>query len=94
MNESLTIRIRLFGAFRTFSSYFENSDQLELSCSNPCTIADVRIAFQQLLQTRCPIFNEALLRQSAFANQESILTDTTVINQSIDLIILPPISGG
>jgi molybdopterin converting factor small subunit len=90
----LNIRIHLFGAFRNFSKYFENKDKIELQFDSSCTVAELRIAFEKVLQAHCPDFNELLLKQSVFANENNILSEAEILEKSLELVILPPISGG
>lgn len=94
MSESLTVTIQFFGAFRNFANSFGSKNYVEIPCDCPCSVAQIRIVFKQLLQTCCPLFNESLLEHSVFASENSILSETTVINQSSQLTILPPVSGG
>jgi hypothetical protein len=90
----LRVKINLFGAFRNFSKYFDNKDHVEFFFENPCDVKQIRLAFNNLLTANIPDFDELLLVQSVFADEEQILPETTQFNRSVDLIILPPISGG
>ncbi len=92
--ESFIVTIQLFGAFRNFSNSFGNASHVEINCGHPCSIAEIRVAFKQRLQECCPLFDASLLAHSVFANENSILPETTLINQSTQLVILPPTSGG
>lgn len=92
--QSFTVTIQFFGAFRNFANAFGNANHVEIYWDNPCSIAQIRNALKQLLQESCPLFNESLLEHSVFASEKSILSETTLIAQPIQLMVLPPISGG
>ncbi|MGA2654967.1 MAG: MoaD/ThiS family protein [Gammaproteobacteria bacterium] len=90
---AITVTIQLFGAFRNYSSYFENNC-VELEYDNPCEIREIRQMFKKALEEKSSEFNEPLLNQSVFANDKNILSERTIINESTRLVVLPPISGG
>lgn len=94
MDNTLQITVKLFGSFRNFSKYFNGSNQLALQLTSPCTIAEIRDEFHRKLQLSCPDYNEKLLAFSLFANDEAILPETTQINETMELSIIPPVSGG
>ena len=94
MTDTLRITIHFFGAFRQFSKYFNDENHFTLKFCKPCTIADIRAEFNQQLKIHCRHYNEQLLMQSFFANDDRILHDVTLINTSVELCIIPPVSGG
>lgn len=94
VSNSFTVTIQFFGAFRNFANDFGNTNHVEIHCEHPCSITQIRIAVKKLLQDRCPLFNESLLEHSVFANENSILPETTQVDHAMQLMILPPISGG
>lgn len=94
MSDPLIITINLFGPFRIFSKYFDNSNQVTLQVLPPCTVLDIRHEFNKQLLSNCSDYNENLLAQSFFADDENILSDNHEIKTSTKLCIIPPVCGG
>lgn len=83
MND-INIKIRLFGAFRKYGE--------ELSFTVPAEggLSAVRQKLESLVSTN----DKALIKSSAFANDERILDEKDSITQDERLAILPPVCGG
>jgi molybdopterin converting factor small subunit len=84
MNE---IAVRLFGAFR------DQADGAEIRVTLPreATVETLREAFGQALTSDNA---RSLLRASAFATDDSILSESDPVPTDRDIAILPPVCGG
>jgi len=83
MND-INIKIRLFGAFRKYGE--------EISFTVP---AEGGLpAVRQKLESLVSANDKALVKSSAFANDERILDENASISQDACLAILPPVCGG
>lgn len=80
----INIKIRLFGAFRKYGE--------ELSFTVPAEggLSAVRQKLESLVSAN----DKALIKISAFANDERILDEKDSITQDARLAILPPVCGG
>lgn len=90
----VTVRIRLFGAFRKYS----NGDELALEVARGTTVAALRERLGDALRRGCAAFAEqALLDVSVLADDERILDDGDAVGLGADrvaLAVLPPVCGG
>ena len=87
----MNIQVKLFGAFRDWSS----SGSVRLELPTEANVADVRrVLGEQLQQLRPHVDSNALLSDSVFADDESTLLETDPIRPGQDLAILPPVCGG
>ncbi|MFN8370696.1 MAG: MoaD/ThiS family protein [Bacteriovoracaceae bacterium] len=85
------IKVRIFGAFR---KYFE-APTLEITLEEQVTVSSFKQIFQKNLKALNCNFNEdKLVEESAIASEDEILTDNFIINQIMNLAILPPVCGG
>ncbi|TNE32306.1 MAG: hypothetical protein EP349_02015 [Alphaproteobacteria bacterium] len=80
----IDIHIRLFGAFR------KNGQSLTLCLPAGSTIASVK----QQISLQFTETEAALVFDSVLADEESILPDGFVLENNINLSILPPVCGG
>lgn len=91
MVQNLKVEIALFGAFRKF----ETGQPLIVELPQDATLCDLRQALGAELSRRDPAFNQqALLDQSALADDHQILHNDWRLEQNTRLAILPPVSGG
>ena len=79
---AITIHIKFFGAFRKFG------EGLNFSVPTGSTIAAVKTVLQSKLDGSC------LVLDSALANDNTILRDSYVLDDNVELSILPPVCGG
>lgn len=87
----LEIHVRLFGAFRDFGS----KPELLLECAPGTSIAELRLRMQAQLDSLRPgAHAEGLLKQSVFADEQSILGEDFRLERSQQLAIIPPVCGG
>ena len=77
-----SIRVRLFGAFRNYQ------DELNLEIDSQATVQDLRRALLDYFD------NQALVMQSAIADEWQILMPDELIGSRTWLAILPPVCGG
>lgn len=84
----MNITIRCFGVFRQFGG------QIALSVPEGATVRDLRPLLSENLRRRDPGFNVALVEYSRFAQTSEILEETALVAQAMDIVILPPVSGG
>ena len=91
MNQSLVLRVRLFGAFRNLSE----SNEVELKVFGKATIHDIKNELASVLKNTDANFDIGkLLSRSVVADQDHILEDSDVIEHETYLSILPPVCGG
>lgn len=81
MND-IKIHIKFFGYFRKFG------DGLDLSVPTESTIEKIKSIIQHKLD------GEKLVLDSVLANSTDILQDDYILDQDIELSILPPVCGG
>ena len=78
----ITLKIKPFGAFRTFG------DSIELSVPSGSSIATIKT----LLQTK--LNDNILVSDSVLADNDAILRDEDILDSDTALSILPPVCGG
>ena len=86
----IELQIRLFGAFRACT----NGETLSLSVPEATTVATLRGLLERELGRLYPAFNAALVADSAFADDRRNLDEKTVLSDSMNIAILPPVCGG
>ncbi len=84
----MNITIRCFGVFRQFG------EQIALSVSQDARLADLHRALGEAIGRIDPAFNTELIENSRFAHASEILEETAAIEEAMDIVILPPVSGG
>lgn len=80
----IKITMKLFGAFRAYG------DVAEFTVAGGSSVAEIKKALVELIGERA----QALVLDSAVANDETILDGAHVINHDVRLSILPPVCGG
>lgn len=83
-----TVSIQLFGAFRQFG----DTGEVTLAVPEQACIADVREAMRLHYAGNDKAL--ALLRASAFADDERVLDDAEAVPTRSALAVLPPVCGG
>ncbi len=87
----ITLTFCLFGALRQFDA----GAPLILKLTEGANIAEVQHALCTELATRHPNFNQqALVAESAIANETEILRGDYHFTHDAQLAILPPVCGG
>ncbi len=81
----MKIKIQMFGAFRVLGQ------EVELDLPETATVSDIRVALQPKISG---MDLDELLTLSKFANARVVLADTTNLDATEVLAILPPVSGG
>lgn len=90
------IQVQLYGAFRDLSS----NGICVLSLSGKESVLEVKAILAEHLAQNKPTSHfdiKALLAKSALATETQVLTDTDILpdkNEGIILAILPPVCGG
>lgn len=91
MSGSITITISLFGAFRPYNK----SGTLELEAPKGVNIAEVKNRIKAVMKQSEPEFNkEALMDKSVIADETKVLAEDSILTESVNLAILPPVCGG
>ena len=80
----IDIKVKLFGAFR------KNGHELKLRLPAGSTIGNVK----QQISLRLADTDAPLVFESVLANDEAILPDGYILEDNINLSILPPVCGG
>tara|TARA_R110002124_G_scaffold69439_6_gene186747 strand:- start:1237 stop:1488 length:252 start_codon:yes stop_codon:yes gene_type:complete len=80
----IDIQIKLFGMFR------KNGQNMQLRLPAGSTIGTVK----QQISLQLKDTDAALVFESVLANEETILPDGYVLENSMKLSILPPVCGG
>jgi len=80
----IDIHIKLFGAFR------KDGSELKLRVPKGSTVENVKQQMSQKLTNT----DAALVFDSVLADEGSILPDGYVLENNVDLSILPPVCGG
>lgn len=89
-NHTITLSIKLFGAFRRYSA-----DPVVLTVAKSAPVSEIKQALGDALCMLHPSFNESsLLDRSVLANDRHIYQPTDTIDESLTLAILPPVCGG
>ena len=90
MDDTHTITVRLFGAFRNYSS--EESITLKLASNS--TVEDVRTSIATFFQKNTENFDCKLIEESVIATDDQILDPQATLLPNAKLAILPPVCGG
>ncbi|MFK7769953.1 MAG: MoaD/ThiS family protein [Mariniblastus sp.] len=85
MPESLKVKIKLFAAAKDAIG----SDSVDVELTQPATIADLKTALTQ----QYPAIKEMTSR-SAFAVDQEFAIDSTLLNEAMEIGLIPPVSGG
>lgn len=80
------IKIRLFGAFRKFG----NGQEIYLDLPAPISVQDLK----KKLAEKLSLNPHGLMEDSVFADETAILNQTTILNHSCIISVLPPVCGG
>lgn len=80
----ITIKMRLFGAFRKYG------EETAFSAPAGCTAREAKARLESVL----PDADPKLIRDSALANDDEIIDDAAVLDKDCRLAILPPVCGG
>ncbi|MEQ1789035.1 MAG: molybdopterin converting factor [Rickettsiales bacterium] len=89
--KNINIKINFFGAFRQF----DNGKPVILQVADGADLDAVKQALRAELLHRFPDFKQdKLLEQSPFADEREILRNDYICTQDVELVILPPVSGG
>lgn len=83
MSGSVTLTVRLFGAFRAVGN-----EPVTLTLPRGATITEARRALKSALG------NNPLIDDSALADETQILPENAVFERDTELAILPPVCGG
>ncbi|MCO5143789.1 MAG: hypothetical protein M9962_11930 [Oligoflexia bacterium] len=87
----ITVKLRLFGAFRRYSK----NSHISITVPSKCSVQTFRECVEEELNLLRPDLNDGkLVYESALANETEILNESTEISESCDLAILPPVCGG
>lgn len=86
----MQVTVRLFGVYRRF----QDTDNIELTCPDGATIADVRAALGAHAQARWADWDPGILRRTVLASAEAVLRDGDSVPADGQVAILPPVSGG
>lgn len=91
MNDSITIRLQLFGAMRQFFDHRELSIKLPINAR----VSDLRSHLKVISQNHASHQKMLeIISSSAFADDKSVLKENDQINPRNSLAILPPVCGG
>lgn len=90
MNNSMTLSIRMFGAFRKY-----HQGTLALVLPTGSTTTAVKDAIAAALRQTNPTFSDSdLIEKSVLADNQRVLTADEEITGTATLAILPPVCGG
>ena len=91
MQSRINVEISLFGSFRKF----DNGQPVILFLPQGANLNTIRSGLSKELAARYPEFNQqALIDESALADEREILSDTYCLERNVKLAILPPVCGG
>jgi molybdopterin converting factor small subunit len=91
----IRVQVKLFGAFRKFAVPGDSVQAVTLELLGPTSVQDLREHLALKLASLGTGFDDrCLVAESAFANEESVLDEQTLINGDTVLAILPPVCGG
>ncbi|MEK6580511.1 MAG: MoaD/ThiS family protein [Bdellovibrionota bacterium] len=87
----IQIELRLFGAFKDLG----NGGNILLELPEGAGLSDLRKAFSAKISECDSGFRDvSLVQDSAFADEDEILGESTVIRAGAKLCVLPPVCGG
>ena len=87
----IELEVKMFGAFREWAP----SGVLTVKVTPEMTLEQFRRCFIESLKQKEPSFQEeTLVFESAFATDDTILTDTDIVSSYQTLAVLPPVCGG
>ncbi len=85
------VEVRLFGAFRKYVP----EGRIQVMLDEPCSIPVFKTTLFSELQKVNPEFSDVnLVLESALADENFILTESSVIDATRQLALLPPVCGG
>jgi len=85
------VEVRLFGAFRKYVP----EGRIQITIEEPCSIPVFKAVLFSQLQKIYPEFSDLnLVLESALADENIILTESSVIDVTRQLALLPPVCGG
>lgn len=91
MSGRIILTISLFGAFRPYG----NGNSLTLEVPQGVSISEIKSHLKAALKQSWPDFNkEALVDESAMADDTQVLAENATLAVSTKLAILPPVCGG
>lgn len=91
MSGSITLTIHLFGAFRPYS----DGQPMVVEVLQGVCVAEVKDHLKAVLRKIQPSFDrDALVDESALADDAQILSENAVLECDAELAILPPVCGG
>ena len=87
----IDVQLRLFGAFRSYSSELS----IPFTLPQACRVNEFKKLIAERLQDLNPELGKSdLVFDSAIANEREVLTEEDTIAESCSLAILPPVCGG
>lgn len=90
MNDSMTLSIRMFGAFRKY-----HPGILAVNLPAGANASAVKAAIAEALRQTNPAFCDSdLIEKSVLADNQRILAGDEIIQSTSTLAILPPVCGG
>lgn len=90
-NKEITLTIQLFGAFRPYGA----GEAILLDVPQGTSVMDVKNHLKAALKKAWPDFDkEALVDESALADDSQVLVEDATLTESTKLAILPPVCGG
>lgn len=85
------VEVRLFGAFRKYVP----GGRIQIAIDEQCSIPVFKTALFSQLQKINPEFSDLnLVLESVLADENIILTESSVIDATRQLALLPPVCGG
>lgn len=91
MSGSIILTVKLFGAFRPYSK----DGPLVLEVAQGVSCAEVKNYLKVALKKTWPEFDkQALVDESALADEMQVLSEDAKIDRNTALAILPPVCGG
>ncbi len=90
MNATITLSIKMFGAFRKY-----HPGTMDIAVPAGSSVQAVKSAIAVALRLANPAFlDDELITKSALANHQRVFTEDDQIAESSSLAILPPVCGG
>lgn len=90
MKNNITLKIRLFGAFRKYQS-----NPIVLTVAPGLSVNDIKLALAAELSILNSTFKDTdLIKKSAIANEFCVLESNICLTEDAQLAILPPVCGG